>query len=1073
MPINFNDIDKVTFDGTVYNEVTKTSDNTSAITQDNSNVTYDNFLLHSSKEWLSTLENNSTELIKTAKDTADKIKGDSKVIGATKKAAPDGQPFKDVEKKLSEGAGQLASSVAAAVDVTKYSGAINFISSTAINHLTGAYNLVADMNVDIKGPAITTTSNVNVTNAAYDIDNSDIKHVKTDNYTRISTNDLNSTTNKHTVATAGVSITSTDNKTSAVNSHQVITSEQKQYSKVLTTLTSESITMASKGSTSINSQGGLVISDGQSLKQGASQASTDTLESIEGTTSGNVASKAVGAAKGGSIKILSTGSIDTQATGIVSTQGDTVGTNAFKIGMASIDFASNSTTTTISSKAQSVLTSEAITYTGNRNMGISINPFGILAGTGVAPLIPLLTELLPPIIVDVPELPEFPFGSLADFLAKCLPFTSAVNIPNIIDEAVDIDLEDPLLPQQKEPTPLNTTFTPINQSRGNIDEPVDISLEDPLVAQDKSAATPSAVKGVVSQQTNRDLTTTPNSSTTNSKDKPATFTSKQAVTNAAKLGILHTVYAEQPGVNTNAKTTPTISSSDIASITPKLSFTESLKSLTSIQKPELISSFTQANRDLISTNYTEFLKAIASIDVFGSEVSPNYSKIVNDFLSNNTLVREITTFLNTKRPIGVGGQQPPNVQNYDTPANLGNTVNGGFVATPYIKTPPVIGQGLIDLATWTAKTSALAKSSIPPTTENWLDASEEDFDNYDFEFGDQLTNNFNLASVSELLNNKYIDIAKGFIPNNKLQSALSLTQDIAAGKITTSQQYAIKLAELVGGDVSGYISYAEQAFTLYEQVQSGNYTSLLNIPGVSNVLGSKGTAIASKVLGLISKKNITDKDIYDLAGSIFTALTGIGIPLLDELAKLLGCIDSIKEQQPFLQSISNPDLQDIIDYLPRIIQTTNTESTTTRKILNITPNNCAQISELTAEEATINVTEVGPSYIKFKLDDKDLIQYNNKPLPTIETSVNVYTEFYTDRVNNKVLTPYKQGSQFTSNVIEYKITNITSNIYTAILINNSTILTLEDNISGSLYAYTSADIGNRLAPYILDSYILL
>ena len=60
MPINFNDLDKVTFDGTVYNEVTKTSDNTLAITQDNSNVTYDNFLLHSSKEWLSTLESNAT-----------------------------------------------------------------------------------------------------------------------------------------------------------------------------------------------------------------------------------------------------------------------------------------------------------------------------------------------------------------------------------------------------------------------------------------------------------------------------------------------------------------------------------------------------------------------------------------------------------------------------------------------------------------------------------------------------------------------------------------------------------------------------------------------------------------------------------------------------------------------------------------------------------------------------------------------------------------------------------------------------------------------------------------------------
>ena len=421
-----------------------------------------------------------------------------------------------------------------------------------------------------------------------------------------------------------------------------------------------------------------------------------------------------------------------------------------------------------------------------------------------------------------------------------------------------------------------------------------------------------------------------------------------------------------------------------------------------------------------------------------------------------------------------------NIQNYNTSLNV-ESLNIGI-----INTPPIIGQALIDLATYSAQQSQTSTSTSTSTSifgkssENWYNPQQiTEFQQSDIKFGEDLLNNSNLASISSLLNNKYIDIAKGFIPDNKLQSALSLTQDIAAGRITTPQQYAIKLAELVGGDVSGYISYAEQAFTLYEQVQSGNYTSLLNIPGVSNVLGSKGTAIASKVLGLISKKNITDKDIYDVAGSIFTALTGIGIPLLDELAKLLGCIDSIKEQQPFLQSISNPDLQDIIDYLPRIIQTTNTDtttntgSTTTRKILNITPNNCAQISELTAEEATITVTEVGPSYIKFKLDDKELIQYNNKPLPTIGTSVNVYTEFYTDRVNNKVLTPYKQGSQFTSNVIEYKITNNTSNIYTAILINNSTILTLEDNISGSLYAYTSADIGNRLAPYILDSYILL
>jgi hypothetical protein len=1098
MPINFNDIDKINFDDTVYREVTKASDNTSAATQDNSNVTYDNFLLHSSKEWLSTLENNSTDLIKDAKDTASKIKGDSKVIGATKKAAPDTQPFKEIEKKLYEGLTNLNSSTAAMVDINKYSGAINYISSTAIKFATGAININADMGMTTKSPSISTTTNVNVTNAATNINYSDTTFNKTDRDITVTNQQLTSASDKHSVVTNTTSMTSTDNKTSAVNSHQVITNEQKQYSKALTTLTSESITIASKGNTSINSQGGLVISDGQSLKSGASQASTlDTPESIGGVTdggvTGNVAGESLGAAAAaGSIKILSTGSIDTQATGIVSTQGDTVGTNAVKIGMASVDFASNSTTTTISSKTQSALISEAITYTGNRNMGISINPFGILAGTGVAPLIPLLTELLPPIIVDVPELPEFPFGSLADFLSKCLPFTSPVDLgssasttttpsttPNInigdgelLEDVqltpaepppLEIAPEPPLVTLEPQPSPLEgPALEPASES-AILDEPVDISLEEPLVTQDKSTNSPAVAKGTVAEQKERDITTTPNTST--GKDKP-TFTSKQAVTNAAKLGMLHTVYANTPEDKLNNKTTTTISTSDVTAITPKQSYTESLKSLTSLQQAEVVNSFNPSVKTNISSSYSDFLKAVAIVDVFGPTTSPDYSKTVNDFLSNSKLVQEIKTFLNTKRPIGVGGQQPPNIQ--DDISNPISDLNTGGNA--YVKTPPVIGQGLVDLATWAANTSALAKSSIPSTTENWLNSDDEDFDNYDFEFGDDLTSNIDLSSISSLLNNQYVDLIKSVIPDNKIQSALSLTQDIAAGKITTPQEYANRLASLVGGEVGGYIAYAEQALNIYEQVQAGNYTSLLGIPGVSNVLGSKGTAVASKVLGLISKKNITDKDIYEVAGSIFTALTGIGIPLLDELAKLLGCIDSIKQNQPFLQSISNPDLQDIIDYLPRIIQTT---TSTNRTVLNITPNNCNQISELTAEEATINMVEIGPSYIKFRLDNKDLIQFNSKPLPTIGTPVNVYTEFYSDRVTNLVLLPYKIGSQFTSNIIEYRITNKIGDIYTANLINTNTTLTLEDNISGSLYAYTTHDIGNRLAPYVLDSYILL
>lgn len=1065
MAINFNDLGNITFDGTVYNEVTKSSDNTSAITQEKSNVTYDNFLLHSSKEWLSTIENISSELVKDVKDTSSKVKADNKVVEASKKSAPDAAAFKNIEGKITEGVKDFATSVAAMTEVTKYSGAINFISSTAVNTVAGAINTTADMGISTKTPSNSITTNVNVTNAATSINRSDTIFTKTDRDITITNEQLLSAKDKHNLVTNTTSSTSKDNKTAASNSHQVISNNQSQYSNTHTTLTSESTLIASKGATSLLTQGGLVIGSGQTDKpQAAAQASVDDV---------------IGAALGkGSIKILSSGPISTISTGTISNQGDSFGASANKIGLSSIDFASNSTTTTISSKTQSTVSSDGITYTGNRNMGISINPFGILVGSGVAPLIPFLSELLPPIVIDIPELPEFPFGDLSDFLSKCLPFTSPIDLTNIAGSintgSTQKDTNNPKGPGSSGP-------------KGSVEsgpEELLITLEDPLVSQTKGSSNrpitletpttkakePKAVKGIKTVPKDRDITTIATVKT-DPKQKEAPYGPKQAVANASKLGILHKVYIDTPE-GPKPKTSTTVTTSDVAQILPTSSLKDSLMSLMGLQKTEVVNSFNVSQRSFISNNYNEFMKAVSVVDIFSKEIEniiatnpANYSKVIIDILKDKRYIEQIQTFLNTKRPTGVGGQQPPNIQD-DISNPISDLNTGGN-----LRTPPNPGQGILDVLT-SLDTAKQSPSLFSTTTENWF--TPQNLEKMEFSFGDELDRNANVVSISDLLNNQYVDLIAQVIPNSSINSALSLTRDIAAGRITTPEQYATRLAALVGGDVSGYIGYAEQAINIYSQVQQGNYTSLLGIPGINKVLGSQGTAIASKVLGLISKKNITDQDIYSLAGSIFTSLTGIGIPLLDELAKLLGCVDSLKEQSPVLQNIPDSDLQDIIDYLPRIIQTVKETPTANKsKILNITPSNCNQVSLLSAEEATINLTEIGPTYIKFELSNKDLIRTNNNPLPDLETPVNLYTDQFTDRYTNRVLTPYKLKSQFTSNVLEYKIVNKLNNIYTATITNPNIELVLEDVINGALYQYTTNDIGNRLIPSVLDSYILL
>jgi hypothetical protein len=1055
MTINFNDLSEITFDGTVYNEVTKASDNTSATTQEKSNVTYDNFLLHSSKEWLSTIENNASEIVKDVKETSTKVKADKKVVDATKKAAPDSAAFKDSSKKVTEGVKDFAASAAAMTEITNYSGAINFISTTAVNTVTGAINTTADMGISTKSPSISTTTNVSVTNAATSINFSDTDFTKTKERILVSDQELKSLSNKHSAVTNTTSIASKSNKATATEDHQVVASEQNQYSNTHTTLTSESSLFGSKGSTSLITQSDLIIGAGQTNKEDvASGASTDDISNPISDLN-----------TGGSIKILSTGNITTSTPGTIANQADTYGATVAKFGVTSVDTALNSTTTTIQSKTQSTLSSDGTTYTGNRNVGISINPFGILAGTGIAPLIPFLAEQLPAITIDIPELPEFPFGSLADFLAKCLPFANVIDLgTGGLEEGGGDSETNPDGPSEE-------------QSDGP-EEDILISLEDPLVIQDKGsidnpvaledssteAQEPKAVKGVKSTHKDRDVTTTPTTKT--DKDtKETVFTNRKAVTNGARLGLLHKVF--DPPEGPIDKTTTTVTTSDVSQITPAQSLTESVKSITALQQSEVINFFNTSQRGFIKDNYTDFVKASSIVDVFGKNLqqeitnnSANYSKTVLDILKNKSYIEQINTFLNTLRPKGVGGQQPPNIQD-DISSSLSSAIGIG-------KTPPTPGQGILDVLT-ALNLANQSPEVISETTEDWF--KPESITDSDISFGDELIDNEQISGISELLNNQYVDIIKQAIPDSSIQSALSLTQDIVAGRITTPEQYATRLAALVGGDVSGYISYAQQAMSIYNEVQQGNYSSLLSIPGISNVLSSQGTAIASKVLGLISKKNITDQDIYSVVGSIFTSLTGIGIPLLDELAKLLGCIDSLKQQDPFLQNISNSDLQDIIDYLPRIIQTV--DPVKRKEVLNITPSNCGQVFSLTAEEATIDITEIGITYIKFKLSNKNLIKFNNNPLPNIGNYVNIYSEYYTDRITNKVLAPYKLSSQFTSNVLEYRISNKLNDVYTAVINDPSIDLVLEDTISGSLYQYTTNDIGNRLIPYVLDSYILL
>lgn len=1041
MAINFNA--NLQLGNAVKEGLAQATSNSSKLTQFLANTTYDNFLVHSSKEWLSTVQAVGSTTVKEAKSTADKLKGDAKELSAVAKAAPNSDVFQGLADSVGTGLQDLMRSSIDIITAQDFTGSINTITSAAVTTISGAIVNVSDVGMINTGPSITNNSNVVVNKTSTSISIADTNYRTNDTEITVTKQKILSAENKHTVATNTISEVSTSSRTTAVTDYQVVSSDVNHYSNNAINVASNSMLLGSKGTTSVLAQQDIVIAAGQSsLVEGTSQAVGDINSQVTPAI--------------GKLLLQSTGSVTTQADGTIAHISDSYGANSNKIGFASIDFASNAVNTTIVSKGQSALIGDSITYTGNRTVGISVNPFGILAGTGVAPLVPLLTELLPPIKINVPSLPEFPFGSLADFLSKCLPNVSAVDTINqVVDtirqsdtsaktevqkqdehalEAQDrllISLEDPLVPVPKD---LNT------------DMPISASNSIPTASKGPNKPTPKT--SIKPQPVPRAVDKIP------SNNKEHTFTAANAVEGAAQLGLLHKVYIDRPEDFYTNKSKPTVSNEVVPSIEAKNNLQSSIKSLSSLQRFEVINFFSKPYRKNIDANYSDFITALALVDISNVDVTINNSAQVNTFLANAALVKEMRTFLNTKRPTGIGA--------------VLNSIP--YTVFPAPKTPPTIGQGIIDVSTQIAL-QAQNPMVAGHTTENWLQGTDVNVNEHSFTFGDEFgaADQVNINGFTQLLN-KHIDgIITAYFPDATVERVLSLTRGIIEGNIKDVGDYANRIAQIVGGDASMYVDYASQVYSVYtDVVKNSNYSSLLSLPYVSELLGPTVTPIAKKVLSLIGKK-VQDRDIYDIAGSIFTALTGIGIPLLDELAKLLGCIDSIKSSAPSLQNISNPVLQDIIDYLPRVIQTVPNKN-----VLNITPDNCGIISELNADEASINIEEIGPQYVTFRLANPDLIKNNYKPTPDTNTPVNIYCELFLDRNTNQVLSPYKLYSQFTSNVLEYRVVvRQDDGLYIARINNPNTVLVLETVATGALYQYTALDLGNRLVPYPLDAYVLL
>lgn len=144
--------------------------------------------------------------------------------------------------------------------------------------------------------------------------------------------------------------------------------------------------------------------------------------------------------------------------------------------------------------------------------------------------------------------------------------------------------------------------------------------------------------------------------------------------------------------------------------------------------------------------------------------------------------------------------------------------------------------------------------------------------------------------------------------------------------------------------------------------------------------------------------------------------------------------------------------------------------------INIKLDPCFTQVKLNAVESNIQILELKKGAALFKLKQPDILNINNKNI-TIgpNTLIQVYAEEFYDKLKERVLRVQRTSKFYTPYVYNFKVIDfkINENVGLAQLIPTQSriyLKSIEDNL---VYNYSILDIGNKLEPQILDSYVVL
>ena len=205
--------------------------------------------------------------------------------------------------------------------------------------------------------------------------------------------------------------------------------------------------------------------------------------------------------------------------------------------------------------------------------------------------------------------------------------------------------------------------------------------------------------------------------------------------------------------------------------------------------------------------------------------------------------------------------------------------------------------------------------------------------------------------------------------------------------------------------------------------------------------------------------------------------------------------DSNESNNPadWQEKVSDEELFKYIETLPRLGQMYNSilelppgeqvDGLTQEQIIdikntkvNIKLDPCFSQVKLNSVEANIQVLELKEGMMLFKLQQKELLTINNKDsLPGVNTLIQIYVEQFYDTSKERALQVERTTNFYTPIIYNFKVSSfkIEENIGLAQLIPTQSRIYLRSANNNLVYNYNIFDIGNKLVPQILDSYIVL